>query len=104
MTYAYTELSRADMDTLSGITLIEFGANECGHCQAAQPIITAALSVTPTLRHIKIEDGKGRPLGRSFAVKLWPTLILLREGAEVARLVRPESSSAIQQVLSAAAV
>jgi thioredoxin 1 len=39
--------------------------------------------------HYKVEDGPGRPLGRSFRVKLWPTMIFLRDGQEVARLVRP---------------
>ena len=37
-------------------------------------------------------EDRGRqrqPLGRSFRVKLWPTLVFLRDGEEVARLVRP---------------
>jgi len=32
-------------------------------------------------------------------VKLWPTLIFLDAGAEVARLVRPESSNEIKYAL-----
>jgi thioredoxin 1 len=51
----------------------------------------------PGLRHLKIEDGKGRPLGRSFQVKLWPTLIFMKDGAEVARVVRPGSAAAISE-------
>jgi thioredoxin 1 len=39
--------------------------------------------------HIKVYDGKGKVLGRQFQIKLWPTLILLHAGEEVARLVRP---------------
>ena len=53
--------------------------------------------------HIKVEDGSGRPLGRAFRVKLWPTLIFLRDGQEVARLVRPQSAGAIRDALSQAA-
>jgi thioredoxin 1 len=52
------------------------------------------------VRHIKVEDGPGRPLGRSFRVKLWPTLVFLREGREVARLVRPADPVAIEQALA----
>jgi thioredoxin 1 len=37
------------------------------------------------VRHVKVEDGSGRRLGRSFGVKLWPTLVFLRDGREVAR-------------------
>ena len=52
------------------------------------------------VRHIKIEDGSGRPLGRSFRVKLWPTLVFLRDGVELARVVRPANAEAIGQALA----
>ena len=93
------EPSRAEVDALVGPVLLEFGAAHCGHCRAAQPLIAGALARHPQVRHIKVEDGPGRPLGRSFRVKLWPTLVFLREGREVARLVRPADSAAIEQVL-----
>ncbi len=72
----------------SGLLLLEFGAPWCGHCQAAQPFIAEALAHQP-VEHLPIADGKGKPLGRSFGVKLWPTLILLSNGQEKARVVRP---------------
>jgi thioredoxin 1 len=50
-------------------------------------------------RHIKIADGSGRPLGRSFRVRLWPTLIFMRDGKEIARLVRPADRGEISQGL-----
>ena len=59
-----------------------------GYCKAAQPTITSELANFPNIRHIKIEDGKGRRLGRSFQVKLWPTLIFMKDGVELKRLVR----------------
>ena len=95
-----SEPSRAEVDALEHATVIEFGAAHCGHCRAAQPLIAAALANHPRVKHIKIEDGPGRPLGRSFRVKLWPTLIFLRRGREVARLVRPSDASAIEQALA----
>jgi len=94
------EPTRAEIDALDEPLLIEFGAAWCGHCQAAQPLIAAALASHPPLRHIRIEDGAGRRLGRSFGVKLWPTLIFLRHGSERARLVRPADSAAIEQALA----
>ena len=81
--------------------MLEFGATWCPICQAAQPVIAQALSTRGNLTHTKIEDGKGRPLGRSFRVKLWPTLILLRDGLEVERLVRPDTPDQITQALRA---
>jgi thioredoxin 1 len=66
----------------------------------AQPHIAEAFSAHPELRHLKIEDGPGRTLGRSFRVKLWPTLIFLRDGKEVARVVRPGDAKTIADALA----
>lgn len=81
--------TRAEVDAWSGLTLLEFGTSWCGHCRAAEPAIVDAVKQRGHWRHIKVEDGPGQALGRSFRVKLWPTLVFLRDGHEVARLVRP---------------
>ena len=93
--------TREAIDALLGTSLLEFGAPWCPHCQSAQPLIAAALAPHPEVAHIKIEDGKGQRLGRSFGVKLWPTLIVLHAGQEVARVVRPQDLAALQQALRA---
>jgi thioredoxin 1 len=98
--YLAIEPTAAEVASLKGATVLEFGAPWCGYCQRAQPLIEAALADSPRLHHLKIEDGQGRPLGRSYRVKLWPTLIFLRDGAEIARTVRPTDVSAIREALS----
>lgn len=97
--YAVSEPSREEIDALKGATLVEFGAPWCGYCRAAQEPLAAAMAQHPGVRHVKIEDGKGRRLGRSFGVKLWPTLVFIKDGVEVARLVRPGDANAIEQAL-----
>ena len=82
------EPTREDVDAMRGAVLLEFGINECPHCQLAQPLIADALKRQQQVRHLRIEDGKGRRLGRSFAVKLWPALIFMKDGQEVARVIR----------------
>ncbi len=94
-----SEPARDEIDAIREATVIEFGAAYCGHCRAAQPLIAAALGAHPGVRHIKVEDGPGRRLGRSFRVKLWPTLIFLRQGQELARLVRPGGQTEVEQAL-----
>jgi len=98
--YSAVEPSREEVDALEGPALLEFGSPWCGHCRAAQPKIAAAMAEYPGVRHIKVADGKGRRLGRSFIVKLWPTLVFLRDGREVARLVRPGDAAPIREALA----
>ncbi len=97
--YTPETLSRADLDASRGSWLLEFGANGCPYCVAAAPFVQQALAGHASIKHIRIEDGRGRPLGRSFAVKLWPTLILLCDGQEVARVIRPQSAEAVSEAL-----
>jgi thioredoxin 1 len=98
--YVETEPRRAEVDALPGPVLLEFGTSWCGHCRAAQPLVAAALLGHARVRHIKIADASRRRLGRSFGVKLWPTLIFLRDGKELARLIRPRDASAIGEALA----
>lgn len=96
-------LERQTLDALKGLAVVEFGAAWCGYCLAAQPMIAAALKQYPKVGHIKIEDGKGQRLGRNYKVKLWPTLIFLKNGDEVNRLVRPADMQMIVDALHALA-
>jgi thioredoxin 1 len=49
--------------------------------------------------HIKIEDGSGKKLGRSFDVKNWPTLIFMKDGKEIDRLVKQIDSEELRSCL-----
>lgn len=98
-TFAAVEPARKDIDALQEPTVIEFGTDWCGFCRAAQPLLETAFAAHPDVKHIKVEDGPGRPLGRSFRVKLWPTLIFMKNGTEVARLVRPADADSIRKAL-----
>ncbi|MFO0957869.1 MAG: thioredoxin family protein [Isosphaeraceae bacterium] len=83
------EPSRDEINRLIGPLVLEFGASWCPHCRQLESRMPALLARFPGIPHRKIEDAAGRPLGRSFRVKLWPTLVFLLDGVERARAVRP---------------
>jgi len=100
--YDTAQPERSAIDATPGLVALDFGANWCGYCRAAEPLIDQALAEFPAARHIKVEDGPGRKLGRSFRVKLWPTVVVLKDGQEVARVVRPDDAQSVRQALAAA--
>lgn len=101
MTYETTQPERSAIDALPGTVVLDFGANWCGYCLAAEPLIREGVQDSGA-KHIKVEDGPGRPLGRSFRIKLWPTVVVMKNGQEVARVVRPVSSDEVRVALAQA--
>ena len=94
-------ISRSEIDALDAPVVVEFGTNWCGICRAAAPLIESAFADHPQIRHLRIEDGPGRRLGRSFGVKLWPTLVFMHRGRELSRVVRPTDAAEIGDAISA---
>ena len=95
-----SELTREEVDALPGPTVLEFGTDWCGYCQAARPLIAEVLRELRHVRHVMIEDGRGKRLGRSFGVKLWPTFVFILDGSEVARVVRPSSADELRRAIA----
>jgi thioredoxin 1 len=93
--YEHQEPTRAEIDALAGPVLVEFGAPWCGYCQGLQAALAELLADFPEVRHIKIHDAQGLPLGRSFRVKLWPNLVFLRDGEVLLQLARPSQSDLV---------
>jgi thioredoxin 1 len=91
--------TREEVDRISGAAVLEFGTDWCGYCSAAQVIVQQLLEENPHILHLKVEDGPGRRLGRSFKIKLWPTLIFLKDGKELARSVRPTSVDELRKCM-----
>lgn len=100
MTYETNAPTREEVDAMPGALIVQFGTDWCGYCMAAEPLIAQALADFPDVARRRIEDGKGRPLGRSFGIRLWPTLVFLVDGREVARVTRPADAAEISRALA----
>ncbi len=98
--YRASDLQRDTLDRLRGLVVLQFGTNWCGYCQNAQALIEPSMATRPDVLRYLIEDGPGRPLGRSYRIKLWPTLVILRDGQEVGRLVRPQNADQVRDLLN----
>ena len=98
--YQEQQPDRADLDATQGPAVVIFGTNWCGFCRAAERYVAPALAEHPDVPVHAVEDGKGRSLGRSYGVKLWPTLVFLRDGEEVARVVRPTGRAQLDEALA----
>jgi len=92
--YREVSLTRDDVEQLQGPVLLEFGASWCGICDAFSPQLAGVMEDFPQVRHIRVEDGRGKRLGRSFRVKLWPTLVFLKDGQVVEQISRPNHQQA----------
>src|SRR5207249_1294963 len=69
-TYVAQEPTRDEVNRLPGPVLLEFGTAWCGYCRALDADLAELLEQFPQVRHLRVEDGRGKPLGRSFRVKL----------------------------------
>jgi thioredoxin 1 len=100
--YELTQPDRTSIDAMPGLVALDFGTNWCGFCRSAEQDIAAALASHPEVQHIKVEDGPGRKLGRSLKIKLWPTVVFLKSGQELARVVRPIDEQEVRDALEQA--
>jgi len=98
--YSEAEPQRAEVDAMAGPAVLEFGSPSCGYCRRAQPLIAEAFAAHPRVRHFRIADSSGKRLGRTYGVKLWPTLVFLKDGREISRLVRPTAAGMVADELA----
>jgi thioredoxin 1 len=91
--YHESALTRDEVDALTGPVVLEFGASWCPICSSFGPEAAEVFERFPGVRHIRVEDGQGKRLGRSFRVKLWPTFVFMKDGQVLQTSVRPTQAA-----------
>jgi thioredoxin 1 len=73
----------------SGLVLVDVWADSCRPCVALAPHMASIASGNPELTVVKLDASKARRLCMSLQVRGLPTILLLSEGQEVARISEP---------------
>ncbi len=70
------------------IQLLDFTATYCPPCKALQPVLAAlATEYGPRLEIVEINTEEDPEKAQQFGVRATPTLVLVRDGIEVGRVV-----------------
>ncbi len=86
----------------NGVTLVDFYADWCGPCRMLGPVIhEVAEQLHGRARFIKIDVDASQKTAAQFQVMSIPTLVLIKNGQEVGRLVGLRDSKAIKQFIEA---
>jgi thioredoxin 1 len=95
-------LSKSSFDETvgSGVTLVDFNAPWCGPCRAQEPILEALahdLGGSLSFASCNVDENQERAV--SLGIRNIPTLILFKEGREVARLTGVQSRESLLELI-----
>ncbi|HSL08826.1 MAG TPA: thioredoxin family protein [Pseudonocardiaceae bacterium] len=88
---AVVNATKENFDELvgSGLVLVDVWAESCRPCVALGPHMESIASGNPDLTVVKVDASKARRLCMSLQVRGLPTILLLQDGQEVARISEP---------------
>jgi thioredoxin-like negative regulator of GroEL len=88
---AVMDATKENFDELigSGLVLVDVWAESCRPCVVLGPHMERIASGNPDLTVVKLDASKARRLCMSLQVRGLPTILLLHDGQEVARISEP---------------
>jgi thioredoxin 1 len=90
-------------ETASGVSLVDFWAEWCGPCRLIAPAIEElATTYAGRAKVGKVNVDEAPNLATDFGVSSIPTLIVIKDGAEVKRFVGVQSKDDLAAAIDAA--
>ena len=91
------------LTAVPGVTAIDFTAAWCGPCKVMEPVLAAlATEYAGRVRIVAVDVNHEPLLAERFGVRSMPTLVVLRDGREVGRVVGSRPRRFIAGVLDRA--
>lgn len=82
-----------------GKVLVDFYASWCGPCKAMAPILEELSQSRNDLSVVKVDIDEAKEIVEKYQISSVPTLILFKDGTEVARVVGMKDRSAIEELI-----
>ncbi|HSX03146.1 MAG TPA: thioredoxin [Rhabdochlamydiaceae bacterium] len=99
--FKYLNEDSFDQDIKSGLILVDFYADWCGPCRMLTPILEkVAKDVDGKATIAKLDIDKAQKTASTFQITSIPTLILFKNGKEVARLVGLRDEKTIKDLIT----
>ena len=90
-------------DIQDGVVLVDFYADWCGPCRMISPVLAdLAKGRAGHLKIVKVDVDANPDLARRFGAMSIPLLVVIRDGAEVDRVVGALPRAALEQRLEPA--
>ncbi len=84
----YLDDTNFQTETATGVTLVDFYADWCGPCRMIAPIVEELSDEMEGVAKIaKVDIEKAQGVTASFGVTSIPTILLIKDGKEVQRVV-----------------
>ena len=96
-------LAAASNAVADGVQLLDFSSPQCGPCRSMAPVFEeAAATIEPAARFAKLNTDEAQQVATRYGIRSIPTLMVFRDGREVARQAGAMDPASLRRWLSSA--